>query len=91
MNILDPNREVAPASPSTSCSSTDGETLSGIVTEETGTSITLKMAGGARRVLPRQSVKRIAGSPLSLMPEGLETGITPQQMADLIAFLRASP
>ena len=32
-----------------------------------------------------------AGSGLSLMPEGLEAAISVEQMADLIAFLLASP
>jgi putative membrane-bound dehydrogenase-like protein len=87
-NVLDPNREVAPAFSEYVVQLTDGETLSGVVAEETGTSITLKMSGGAQRVLSRQSVKRIAGSGVSLMPEGLEAQMSSQQMADLIAFLR---
>jgi putative heme-binding domain-containing protein len=88
-NILDPNREVAPPFAEYVVQLNDGETLSGIVTEETGTSITLKMAGAVVRVLPRQSIQRIAGSRVSLMPEGLETGLTPQQIADLMALLRS--
>jgi putative membrane-bound dehydrogenase-like protein len=87
-NILDPNREVAPAFTQYVVQMTDGETLSGVIADETGTSLTLKLSGGTTRVLSRQNVKRVAGSPLSLMPENLEAGITPQQMADLIAFLR---
>jgi putative heme-binding domain-containing protein len=90
-NILDPNREVAPAFTQYVVQMHDGETLSGVVADETGTSITLKMSGGATRVLSRQNVKRVAGSQLSLMPENLEAGIPPQQMADLIAFLRGEP
>jgi putative membrane-bound dehydrogenase-like protein len=90
-NILDPNREVAPAFTQYVVQMTDGETLSGVVADETGTSLTLKLSGGTTRVLSRQNVKRVAGSPLSLMPENLEAGITPQQMADLIAFLRSEP
>jgi putative membrane-bound dehydrogenase-like protein len=90
-NILDPNREVAPAFTQYIVQMTDGETLSGVIADETGTSLTLKLSGGTTRVLSRQNVKRVAGSPLSLMPENLEAGITPQQMADLIAFLRSEP
>jgi putative heme-binding domain-containing protein len=89
-NILDPNREVAPAFEQYVVQLADGETLAGVVAEETGNSLTLKLTGGAQRVVPRQSVKRIAASKVSLMPEGLEEGITPQQMADLIALLRSA-
>jgi putative membrane-bound dehydrogenase-like protein len=90
-NILDPNREVAPAFTQYVVQMTDGESLSGVVAEETGTSLALKLSGGTTRVLSRRDVKRVAGSPLSLMPENLEAGMTPQQMADLIAFLRSEP
>ena len=31
----------------------------------------------------------LRGTNLSLMPEGLEAAINPQQMADLLAYLRA--
>jgi putative heme-binding domain-containing protein len=91
VNILDPNREVGPDFAEYVVQLKDGETLSGIVAEENVTSITLKMTGGAQRVLPRGDVKRIAASRVSLMPEGLEAGITSQGVADLIAFLRATP
>ncbi len=33
----------------------------------------------------------ISGSGLSLMPEGLETAVSIEQMADLIAFLLSPP
>jgi len=39
--------------------------------------------------IPRSKIKGIRPSPLSLMPEGLEQLITKQDLADLLAFLKA--
>jgi len=38
-----------------------------------------------------RDIVQLTGSGLSLMPEGLETAITVEQMADLIAFLLFPP
>jgi len=39
-------------------------------------------------VIPRARLQRLASAGISLMPEGLEAGLTPQQLRDLIAFLQ---
>jgi putative heme-binding domain-containing protein len=65
----------------------DGRELSGIIVSETGTSVTLRAAGGAEHVLLRGEIREITSSGLSPMPEGLEQGLTPQQMADLIQYV----
>ena len=39
----------------------------------------------------RRDIATLSGSGLSLMPEVLETAITVEQMADLIAFLLSPP
>jgi hypothetical protein len=36
----------------------------------------------------RGSIKSLDSSKLSLMPEGLEQGMTPQDVADLISFVQ---
>ena len=43
---------------------------------------------GKREVLLRTQIESLKTSGLSLMPVGLESTITPDAMADLIAFLR---
>lgn len=88
VNVIDPNREVAPAFVEYIVETTDGETLNGIISDETASSVTLKWAGGQSRTLSRQQIKRIAATRLSLMPEGLEGSFTVQQLADLIALIR---
>ena len=86
--ILDPNREVKPNFISYSLTSKDGNELSGIIVNESATSVTLRRAGGEEDNILRKNIESITSSSLSLMPEGLETAISEQQMADLIRFLQ---
>jgi len=87
-NILDPNREVAPQFVEYVVELTNGESLSGIIADDTAGSITLKQSGGAQQIILRSSIKKMFSSGLSLMPEGIESGLSPQQVADLIEFIR---
>jgi putative heme-binding domain-containing protein len=91
INILDPNREVAPNFVSYSVETTDGGVLDGIIAEESAGSLTLKRADGLTDTIFRRDIARLSGSGLSLMPEGLAGAITVEQMADLIAFLLPAP
>jgi putative membrane-bound dehydrogenase-like protein len=86
--ILDPNRGVSPVYVDYAVATADGRVLSGLIAEETATSVTLKRAEGATDVVPRAQVESIASTGRSLMPEGLEKDLGPQALADLIAFLR---
>ena len=49
--------------------------------------MTLKMAGGLTQKIERSCIKGSSSSGQSLMPEGIETGMTVQDMADLITFI----
>jgi putative membrane-bound dehydrogenase-like protein len=89
VNILDPNREVAPSFVEYVVDTKDGQTLSGLIADETATSISLKRADGVQQTILRQSIEKISSSGLSLMPEGLENGMSLQQVADLLAFLQS--
>lgn len=43
---------------------------------------------GAKHVILRSQIAGVAGSRLSIMPEGLEQGMTKQELADVIAYVR---
>lgn len=88
-NILDPNREVSPNFLLYIVETNDGRTLSGLITSETPTSVALKGADGVEQSVSRSEVKSLKSAGISLMPEGLEASSTPQQMADLMAFLKS--
>ena len=88
-NILDPNREVSPNFALYLVETNDGRTLSSLITSETAGNLTLKRADGGMDTVLRSEIKSLTSPGISLMPEGLEAAITPQQMADLIAYLKA--
>ncbi len=87
VNILDPNREVSPNFLEYVVVTDDGRINTGIIASETATSITLRQTEGKQQTILRSDIDEIRSSGKSLMPEGLEKKITPQEMADLIAHL----
>ena len=89
LHILDPNREVAPNYVNYNVATTDGRTISGIIASESATALTLKHALGVTEVVPRERIEAFASTGLSLMPEGLEKGLTTQDLADLVAFVKS--
>ena len=50
-----------------------------------------RIAEAVTETVLRRDIAQISGSGLSLMPEGVETAVTVEQMADLIAFLLPPP
>ena len=85
--ILDPNREVGPNFVNYVISIDDGRVTTGIIDSETATSVVLKRAEGVTETLLRGNIEAMSNSGQSLMPEGLEKKLSPQDMADLLAFL----
>ncbi len=86
--ILDPSREVAPNYQEYLAVLDDGRTVTGMIAEESPTTITLRRAGQQQDTIARAEVQELISTGKSLMPEGLERDIDLQQMADLLAFLR---
>jgi len=87
-NILDPNMAINPAYITYNCETASGELESGILQSESADSVTLLQAAEKKVVIARGNIKRLESSGLSLMPEGLEAGLTPADLRDLIAFLQ---
>ena len=87
--ILDPHKEVAPQYIAYEVNTKDGNAYAGIITRDEATSLTLKIMGGAEVTLPRSNIKGSSSSGKSLMPEGLEAGMSVQDMADLISFIES--
>jgi putative heme-binding domain-containing protein len=85
--MLDPSRAVEDRYLDYAVRTTDGQSLTGMLREETGTSITLAAAEGKTTTILRSEIERIQSSGKSLMPEGVEKDITPAEMADVAAYL----
>ena len=88
MNILDPSRQVSPDFVSYTVVPADGETLIGLIVAESAASITLRRPNAPDVTIQRGQIKELKADGKSLMPDGLEQGLTVQDVADLLSFLR---
>ncbi len=86
--ILDPNAAIDARFTVYNVETKDGRSLAGIITSESATSIVLTQPGGTRENILRSDITELRASQLSLMPEGLESGLSPQDIADVIAFVK---
>lgn len=87
-SILDPSANIEPGFTAYFCELNDGTQLYGAITTEAGDSLTLRLADGSSRTVLRSGLKRLQSANVSLMPDGLEALLTPQSLADLIAYLK---
>jgi putative heme-binding domain-containing protein len=93
-SVLDPNAAVDANYLNYVLLTTDGRQLDGRLVSETASSITLLASGGVRHAVLRSEIDVLQASMQSVMPEGLGRDLSPQNLADLIAFVRdafASP
>ena len=90
VSILDPNRAIEDRYLDYVVVTDDGQTLSGLLGSETGTSLTLLGQDGKTTTVLRQQIEELRSTGKSLMPEGLEKEIALQEMADLLAYLRGT-
>ena len=88
-HILDPNAKVQSNYINYRLDTRDGQVLTGIIARETGYSVTLRRGEGVEDVVPRSAIQELTSMGLSLMPEGLEDGIGPGEMADIIRYIRS--
>jgi len=87
--ILDPNAAVESRYLGYTAETKSGREFTGIITAETPNNLVLRGADGTEETILRTDLKQLLGSGLSLMPEGMESALKPQDMADLLAFIRA--
>ena len=86
-NLLGPDLEVAPQYLLWELHLKDGTTLAGAISEENATELTLWAADGSSRKVARKELAKLVNLNRSLMPTGLESGLSRQEMADLLAYL----
>lgn len=88
-NILDPNLSIAPGFDLWEVNLKDGETIQGMIMNETSAAISLRTSPGIEKSINRQDIASIKGMAMSLMP-GLAGQLDQQKIADLMAFIRNS-
>jgi putative heme-binding domain-containing protein len=67
----------------------DGRYYTGIITRKAADAIELVTAERAEVRVPRRAIDSIERSPVSIMPQGLDTQLSRQELSDVIVFLRA--
>ena len=87
--ILEPNADVAPEYATCVALTKTGENLFGLTSDESLATLTLQTPDGERAVWARMDLDSVRTETWSLMPTGLEQGLSPQDMADLLGYLVA--
>lgn len=67
----------------------DGKVLNGLLRNETSDEILLVTGANQEARIPRADIEEIRPSSVSVMPAGLDQQLSTQELADLVAFLRA--
>ena len=90
LHILVPNYEVAPSYQTISITTRDGSAVSGWISAESESSITLKTAAGTEETILRSNIAALNASGVSLMPDGLELTMTKDEVSGLVAYLKSA-
>ena len=90
MEILAPNDRIDSAYRSYIVTTIDGRTFTGLLASESPTSVALRQENGKSETILRREIETMRSSDVSLMPSNLHEQISPQDVVDLIAYLRKS-
>jgi len=98
LDVLQPSNQITSGFRSYVVIDTNGRVFTGVLASETATSITLRNAGDGtassgdrpvvERTVLRKNIDEMQASDQSLMPDDVHKLVSPQEMADLIAWLR---
>lgn len=86
--ILDPSSAIEARYTNYVVTTRDGRLHDGLVVNEAPGTLTLRNSQAEDQTFLRSNIEEIRASSVSLMPEGLESDLGPQEVADLISFLQ---
>ena len=87
-DILNPNLSIADGFDIWTIEMVTGETVQGLIATETPSALTVRNYGGQETVVARSNIKSLKALGISVMPAGLESQISVNEMADLLQFLK---
>jgi len=87
-SILLPSRDIDAKYRSVAIETSDGRTVVGLLLEEGATSVRIQTSQEASETILRDSIESLATRQVSFMPEGLDRTLSPEDVRDLIAFLK---
>ena len=91
-NIIDPNRVIGAPYFLRTANTLDGLVIQGVLAEEDDNFLTLKIENGVLKKIAKKDLDGpVKITEKSMMPEGLTTGMTPQDFRDLLRYAMNSP
>jgi putative heme-binding domain-containing protein len=88
-SVLEPSRQIVEGYRPSIVATTDGRVSTGIVKGESAEDLTLIDAEGHRRIVRKSQIEQRQTGNTSLMPDGLAAGLSPADLADVIAYLES--
>ncbi len=85
--ILDPSAEIREGFGAYICKMKDGQVLMGIMDKQDAGGIVLKDIANQKHPVKQSDIESLEASPISLMPEGLLTGMSDADLKDFFAYL----
>jgi putative heme-binding domain-containing protein len=85
--LLEPSANIAPGYGTVIVATKDGASFQGVLKGSTADQLQLMGPDGKLIEIPAAAIKQRSGTAVSLMPEGLHTGLTPAEFTDLIEYL----
>jgi putative membrane-bound dehydrogenase-like protein len=86
-NVFDPSLVIGSAYQGLTVVTKDGKAISGLPAEDSAQRVVLKVQGDKQEIIARADIEEVVPSKLSLMPEGIEKQLQPQELYDLFAFI----
>ena len=87
--ILRPNQTISLGYEGVTLTRKDGSQLMGFVSSESEDTLILRIPGGLRKEVPKAAIEARTAMKVSLMPTGLETMISFEELVDMVGWLAA--
>jgi len=86
-NVFDPSLVIGSGYQATTITTKKGQSVTGLLVEDNEQRVVLKLQGGKLETIAVKDIDERFTSKVSMMPEGLEKQIKPQELADLFAYI----
>ena len=90
-DVVAPSDNISAGYGTYTVATTSGQVYTGLLATETPTSLTLRQAEGKQETILRKDLELLRAMSVSLMPEDLIQSVSPQDLADLLAWIRRPP
>ncbi|MDA1230480.1 MAG: HEAT repeat domain-containing protein, partial [Planctomycetota bacterium] len=88
-SILAPGKKIAQGFDTWAFAMDDGKVYTGFVALESAETVTVRDVSGVSRELHQQNIEERVKQEISMMPLGIVGNLSPEQLADLIAYLES--